>query len=43
MLTDDGVEENGAFLDAKEMFEWAFRNIELVAISDTSMIEVRFP
>lgn len=39
----DGVEENGAFLDAKEMFEWAFKNIELVAISDTSMIVCQLP
>ncbi len=39
----DGVEENGAFLDTKEMFEWAFRNIELVAISDTSMIVCQLP
>ena len=39
----DGVNENGAFLDAKEMFEWAFKNIELVAISDTSMIVCQLP
>lgn len=39
----DGVEENGAFLDTKEMFEWAFKNIELVAISDTSMIVGQIP
>lgn len=39
----DGVEENGAFLDTKEMFEWAFKNIELVAISDTSMIVCQLP
>lgn len=39
----DGVNENGAFLDAKEMFEWAFSNIELVAISDTSKIVAQVP
>ncbi len=39
----DGVNENGAFLDAKEMFEWAFKNIELVAISDTTQIVGQVP
>lgn len=40
---DDGVNENGSFLDCKEMFEWAFKNIELVAISDTSQIVGQVP
>lgn len=39
----DGVNENGAFLDCKEMFEWAFKNIELVAISDTTQIVGQLP
>lgn len=39
----DGVNENGAFLDCKEMFEWAFKNIELVAISDTTKIVGQVP
>lgn len=39
----DGVNENGAFLDCKEMFEWAFKNIELVAISDTTRIVGQVP
>ena len=39
----DGVNENGSFLDAKEMFEWAFKNIELVAISDTTQIVGQVP
>lgn len=39
----DGVNENGAFLDCKEMFEWAFKNIELVAISDTTEIVGQLP
>ncbi|MBE6820030.1 MAG: D-alanyl-D-alanine carboxypeptidase [Ruminococcaceae bacterium] len=39
----DGVNENGAFLDAKEVFEWAFKNIELVAISDTTQIVGQVP
>ena len=39
----DGVNENGSFLDCKEMFEWAFKNIELVAISDTTQIVGQVP
>lgn len=31
---EDGTVENGAFLDCKEMLEWAYDNIELVAICD---------
>ncbi len=39
----DGVNENGSFLDCKTMFEWAFKNIELVAISDTNRIVGQVP
>lgn len=39
----DGVNENGAFLDCKKMFEWAFKNIELVAVSNTSQIVGQVP
>ena len=39
----DGVNENGAFLDTKEMLEWTFKNIELVAISDTTRIVGQVP
>lgn len=39
----DGVNENGSFLDCKEMFEWAFKNIELVAIADTTQIVAQLP
>ncbi len=39
----DGVNENGSFLDCKTMFEWAFNNIELVAISDTNRIVGQIP
>ena len=39
----DGVDENGAFLDCKEMFEWAFKNLELVAVSDTNRIVGQIP
>lgn len=31
---EDGTVENGAFLDCKDMLEWAYDNIELVAICD---------
>ena len=34
----DGVKENGAFLDCRKMFMWAFNNIELVAICDPEKI-----
>ncbi len=39
----DGKNENGALLDCKEMFRWAFENLELVAISDPKKVvgEVR--
>ena len=39
----DGVNENGAFLDCKEMFEWAFKNIELSAVSNTTDIVAQIP
>lgn len=42
-VDNDGVNENGAFLDCKEMFEWAFKNIELVAVSDTTKIVGQIP
>lgn len=35
---NDGVDENGAFLDCKKMFDWTFRNIELVAIAEPSQV-----
>lgn len=42
-VDNDGVNENGAFLDCKEMYEWAFKNIELVAIADTARIVGQVP
>lgn len=42
-VDNDGYDENCAFLDSKEMFEWAFKNIELVAISDTTQIVGQVP
>lgn len=42
-VDDDGYNENCAFLDSKEMYEWAFKNIELVAISDTARIVGQVP
>ena len=35
---NDNWDENGAFLDCKEMLEWAFKNIELVGICDPEKI-----
>ena len=40
---NDGVNENGSFLDCKEMFEWTFSNIELVAIADTTRVVGEIP
>lgn len=37
-VDNDGVNENGSFLDCKEMLEWTFSNIELVAIADTTRV-----
>ncbi len=42
-VDNDGVSENGTFLDCKEMFEWTFSNIELVAIADTTRVVGEVP
>ncbi len=42
-VDNDDVNENCSFLDCKTMFEWAFQNIELVAISDTTRIVGQVP
>ena len=42
-VDNDGYDENCAFLDSKEMFEWAFKNIEHVAVSDTTRIVGQVP
>lgn len=42
-VDNDGVNENGSFLDCKKMFEWTFSNIELVAICDTNQIVAQLP
>lgn len=34
----DGKPENGALLDCKTMFNWAFDNLELVAVSDPEKV-----
>lgn len=45
-IDDDYPSENCAFVDAKTMFEWAFKNIRLVAIADpekiVSEVEVKY-
>lgn len=42
-VDNDGYDENGAFLDTKEMYEWAFDNIKLVSISDPDMVVGEIP
>lgn len=42
-VDNDGVNENGSFLDCKAMLEWTFKNIELVAICDTNQIVAQLP
>lgn len=42
-VDNDGVNENGSFLDCKEMLEWTFKNIELVAIADTTRVVGQIP
>ncbi len=42
-VDNDGVNENGSFLDCKEMIEWTFKNIELVAIADTTKVVGEIP
>lgn len=42
-VDNDGVNENGSFLDCKEMLEWTFKNIELVAIADTTRVVGEIP
>jgi D-alanyl-D-alanine carboxypeptidase (penicillin-binding protein 5/6) len=39
----DGVNENGAFLDCKEMLEWTYQNIELVPICDINQVVAQLP
>lgn len=40
---EDGVDENGAFLDCKTMFAWTFKNIELVAIAEPDQVVAEVP
>ncbi len=35
-IDNDGVEENVAFTDSKKIYEWAFKNIELTKITNTT-------
>lgn len=42
-VDNDGVNENGSFLDCKEMLEWTFKNIELVAVADTTRVVGEIP
>lgn len=42
-LDNDGVDENGSFIDAKALLNWAFDNIELKQISDPDKIVAEVP
>ncbi len=42
-VDNDGYDENGAFLDTKAMYEWAFGNLKLVSISDPDMVVGEVP
>ena len=42
-VDNDGVNENGSFLDCKEMLDWTFKNIELSAIADTTRVVGQIP
>lgn len=45
-IDDDGTVENGAFIDTKAMYDWAFDNLRLVSIAESTKIvgevKVRF-
>lgn len=42
-VDNDGVNENGSFLDCKEMLDWTFSNIELAAVADTTRVVGQIP
>ena len=42
-LDNDHVDENGAFIDAKALLEWAFDNLELKQICDPDQIVAQVP
>lgn len=42
-LDGDYVDENGAFVDTKAMYDWAFSNLRLVAISNLATIVGEVP
>ena len=35
---NDGAKENGAFIEAKELFKWAFSNLSFKTVADTNQI-----
>lgn len=37
-IDDDGVGENGSFVDCKNMLEWAFTNLRLISIADSAKV-----
>ena len=42
-IDDDGVEENGAFVDTKAMYDWAYENLRLVSIADAAKVVGEIP
>ena len=42
-LDGDGVDENGAFVDTKLMYDWAFDNLRLVSIAESTKIVGEVP
>ena len=42
-MDNDGVDENGAFIDAKALLNWAFDNLELKQICDPDQIVAQVP
>ncbi len=42
-IDKDNVNENCAFIDCKAMFEWAFKNLRLVSVSDVNKIIAEVP
>lgn len=42
-LDGDNVDENGAFVDTKAMYDWAFTNLRLVPIASTAKIVGEVP
>ncbi|MBQ6543045.1 MAG: D-alanyl-D-alanine carboxypeptidase, partial [Clostridia bacterium] len=42
-IDNDGYDENGSFMDCREMLDWAFKNLRLVSIADSAKIVAEVP